>query len=213
VALIPELSLLHPEAGVRILEQVFGFHPDAGLLRLGSQALRVRQASGAEGHGRIDHIALAVPDIDAALQGLQARGATLDMAVTPDGIGEIAEFWDGGIRYVYLSGPEGARIELCQRHRSAVVQPGHDHIGIPCTDIDAMQRFFEAQGARLEAAVDLDRPGGRIPVRFLAFAGGLVELYQPGGAERPHGGLWSRLLAGGMSAEVAGPDGLILAPL
>lgn len=213
MTLVPELCLMQPEAGAEILERVFGFVRDGRFLRLGTQALRIAQASAPQPHGRIDHVALAVPDIDAALAGFTDRGAALAMDVTPDGICEIAEFWDGGIRYVYLAGPEGVRIELCQRKRGPVAAVGQDHIGIPCTDAGRMQAFFEAEGAVLVSAVDLVRPEGRIPVRFLDFAGGMVELYTPPAAERPAGGLWSRLLVSGLSSERAGPDGLILAPL
>jgi catechol 2,3-dioxygenase-like lactoylglutathione lyase family enzyme len=154
-----------------------------------------------------------VPDIDRALAEIQAQGAVLDPGITPEGVGEIAEFWDGGIRYVFLSGPEGARIELCQRKIGPLAQTGHDHVGIPCRDISAMQGFFEAQGAKLMSAVDLVRADGIIPVRFLAFAGGVIELYAPQTAAHPERGLWSRLLVEGLAAKVTGPDGLILAPL
>ncbi len=213
MALVPELSLIDPEAGTAWLERVFGFAVQGADLSLGSQRLRVVRAKGTMPHGRIDHIALAVPDIDVALAGLLDRGATLERAVTPDGVGEIAEFWEAGIRYVYLTGPEGARIELCEKIGHPVAAVGHDHIGIPCRDVTAMQRFFEAEGAQMVAAVDLPRPGGMVPVRFLEFAGGMIELYAPQGADRPAEGHWSRLLVGGLAAERIGPDGLTLAPL
>ena len=211
--LVPELVLRHPEAGIALLQRVFGFERQGGLLHLGSQAICVTQAEAAGGHGRIDHIALAVPDIDAALLRMTGQGAALDAAVTPDGPQAIPEFWDAGIRYVYVSGPEGARIELCQRNAGAVAGIGHDHIGIPCTDLAAMQAFFMAQGAAPLAAVDLIRGGATIPVRFLAFAGGVIELYAPPMADRPAQGLWSRLRVSGLGADLAGPDGLWLAPL
>lgn len=210
--LVPELVLMRPDAGKDVLQRVFGFHPDGGLMRLGSQAVLVTGGDAA-GHGRIDHVALAVPDMDVALERLQAAGATLDLGVTPNGAELIPEFWGDGIRFVYLAGPETARIELCQRVAGPVAATGHDHIGIPCADLTAMQRFFEAQGARLTAAVDLDRPEGIIPVRFLDFANGVIELFAPNTPERKAPGLWSRLRVAGLGAEVAGPEGLILAPL
>jgi hypothetical protein len=76
-----------------------------------------------------------------------------------------------------------------------------------------MQAFFAAQGATLTAAVDLNRPEGVIPVRFLAYAGGVIELYQPKAATRSTQGLWSRLLVPGLPATLDGPEGLILSPL
>lgn len=213
MTLIPELCLTDPEAGIAVLHRVFGFAADGNTLTLGSQTLRIRKVDGAQMHGRIDHIALAVPDIDAALARLLAGGASLDPAVTPNGVGEIAEFWGDGIRYVYLQGPEAARIELCQRNAGPVAEAGHDHIGIPCRDLARTQRFFEDQGAVLVAAVDLQRAEGTVPVRFLTYAGGMIELYAPAGAEPRAPGLWSRLLVEGLDGERVGPDGLILAPL
>jgi catechol 2,3-dioxygenase-like lactoylglutathione lyase family enzyme len=214
MTIVPELCLADPEAGIEVLCRVFGFAATGADLTLGSQRVRVVGGEVPAGHGRIDHIALAVPDIDAALARFQAAGAGLEPEVTPDGIGDIPEFWQGGIRYVYLKGPEGARIELCQRKQNPVATAGHDHIGIPCRDLPATQRFFEDQGARLVASVDLVRGGGTVPVRFLELAGGLIELYAPVAATgRPARGLWSRLLVEGLESERFGPDGLTLAPL
>jgi catechol 2,3-dioxygenase-like lactoylglutathione lyase family enzyme len=210
--LVPELVLTEPDAGKALLQRVFGFRPDGALLLLGTQAVLVTQGS-AGGHGRIDHIALAVPDMDAALATLTGAGAALDAGVTPNGAELIPEFWDDGIRFVYLAGPESARIELCQRVTGAVAQTGHDHIGVPCHDLPAMQRFFEAQGAVLTAAVDLRRPEGVTPVRFLNYADGVIELFAPLTPARAAPGLWSRLRVTGLGAEVIGPEGIVLAPL
>jgi catechol 2,3-dioxygenase-like lactoylglutathione lyase family enzyme len=210
--LVPELTVQNTDQAAAVLENVFGFAPMGGLWHRGTQAVRLLEGQP-QGHGRIDHIALTVPDMDAAVSALQAAGAAFDAAVTPDGPQLIPEFWDDGLRFVYLSGPESARIELCQRITGAARDVGHDHIGIPCHDLPAMQAFFEAQGARLTASVDLDRPEGVIPVRFLAFAGGVLELYQPKQADRAAHGLWSRLMVQGLPAAQQGPEGLILAPL
>lgn len=210
--LVPELTVHDPDHAAKMLENVFGFTMSGGLWHRGSQGLRLVQGQP-EGHGRIDHVALTVPDMDAALAGLQAAGAVLDAGVTPDGPQFIPEFWQDGLRFVYLSGPVGARIELCQRITGADSDIGHDHIGIPCHDIAAMQAFFEGQGARQTASVDLPRPEGVIPVRFLAFRGGVIELFQPPRADRANHGLWSRLLVSDLANPLQGPEGLILAPL
>jgi catechol 2,3-dioxygenase-like lactoylglutathione lyase family enzyme len=210
--LVPELSVADPDTAATALA-AFGFALADGLWQLGSQNVRLVQGQP-QGHGRIDHIALAVPDMDAALARLTARGIALDAGVTPNGPELIPEFWDDGLRFVYLSGPESARIELCQRVTGAVPEIGQDHVGIPCDDLAAVQAFFLGQGATPIAAVDLIRPDGVIPVRFLAFQGGVIELYQPAKARAvADQGLWSRLLVGGLTAEVAGPEGLTLAPL
>jgi len=209
--LVPELTVADPKAAAGLLGR-FGFALDAGLWRLGSQALRLVAGTPA-GHGRIDHIALAVPDINAALALLTAKDIMLDPDVTPGGPDFIAEFWQDGLHYVYLSGPEGARIELCQRVTGAAMATGHDHIGIACASLAEMQGFFETAGARLVASVDLARPEGIIPVRFLAYEDAMIELYQPHARDRPAPGLWSRLLVQGLATALQGPEGLTLAPL
>lgn len=210
--LVPELTVQDPDHAAQVLRTVFGFAPEAGLMRRGTQAVRL-VAGAPKGHGRIDHIALTVPDMDASLAALMAAGASLDPDITPTGAELIPEFWGDGLRFVYLSGPETARIELCQRVTGPASSVGHDHIGIPCHDLFAMQAFFEGLGATLTATVDLARPGGIIPVRFLSFAGGVIELFQPARADRSAHGLWSRLLVPGLAAPVAGPEGLILSVL
>jgi catechol 2,3-dioxygenase-like lactoylglutathione lyase family enzyme len=217
--LVPELVVRNPEHAGAMLRR-FGFAPDAGLWRLGSQALRLvvelssdQPVGLGRGHGRIDHVALAVPDMDSAIAALLDAGLGLADDVTPNGPEIVPEFWGAGLRFVYLSGPEGARIELCQRLSGSVAQTGQDHIGIPCHDLPAMQRFFQGLGARLVATFDLDRPEGRIPVAFLAFEGGVIELYQPNTPARAARGLWSRLLVRGLPTRLDGPEDLHLAPL
>lgn len=180
VKVIPELAVADLAAAEAMLVQVFGFAREGRLLRLGGQRLALVQAEGRPGHGVIDHLALAVADVDAALAHFLARGARLE-ATTPDGPREIAEFWGTGVRYVFLEGPEGARIELCAR-LGAVARdglPGHDHVGIPCTDIAAAAAFWEGLGAEPMAAVDLSRDDGVTRVRFLSVGDGVVELYEP----------------------------------
>jgi catechol 2,3-dioxygenase-like lactoylglutathione lyase family enzyme len=210
--LVPELTLRHPDAAATMLTDVFGFTADAGLMRRGTQALRLTEGTP-DGHGRIDHIALTVPDLDAALDSMQSAGALLEPDVTPNGPGLVPEFWGQGLRYVYLSGPEGARIELCQRVSGPAAEVGHDHIGIPCRDLVAMVRFFEGQGAQPLARFTITRPDAVTPVTFLTFAGAVVELYQPATPARAALGLWSRLLVQGLAAPVVGPEGLVIAPL
>lgn len=210
--LVPELTVKSTDQAARLLDTVFGFVPTEGLWWRGSQGVKLVSGQP-EGHGRIDHIALSVPDMDAALSALQSAGAALDGGVTPDGPELIPEFWGDGLRFVYLAGPESARIELCQRITGAAADIGHDHIGIPCHDLAAMQAFFEGQGAKLTASFVLHRPKAVIPVRFLSYAGGVIELFQPARADRAVHGLWSRLLVPGLPDAVSGPEGLILAPL
>lgn len=214
VEIVPELQVQDTASARAMLVGVFGFTEADGLLALGSQRIALIPADAEPSHGGIDHLALAVDDVDAALATLLARGAELE-ETTPDGPKEIAEFWEGGVRYVFLRGPEGARIELCARLGGVARAglPSHDHIGIPCTDIAATEAFFLSLGLTQVSAVDLHRPEGVIPVRFLAAGSSIVELYGPpghDGAALPKRGFWRglRLSGTGQDGLREGPDGL-----
>lgn len=217
VRIVPELAVSDVMAAAGLLERVFGFaDAGAGLLGLGDQRVALVQAIGA-GHGVIDHLALAVADVDAALEAALARGAMLE-ATTPDGPREIAEFWGAGVRYVFLEGPEGARIEFCGRLDGVARAglPGHDHIGIPCTDLAATEAFFASLGLVPLASVDLERSDGVTRVRFLSAGEGVVELYEPPalrGRPAPFAavGKWQGLRLTGSDQGTGlrlGPDGL-----
>jgi catechol 2,3-dioxygenase-like lactoylglutathione lyase family enzyme len=217
MTLIPELAVTDMAAAAAMLEDVFGFAADGPVLRLGDQAVALVAADGPTGHGKIDHLALAVDDVDAALAAMIARGAQLE-ATTPDGPREIAEFWNTGMRYVFLTGPEGARIELCARLGGAARAglPGHDHLGIPCTDIAASVTFWTGLGAEPLAAVDLTRADGVTQVRFLSMGDGVVELYEPPALRGrvpafAQNALWRGVRLGGTGLAPGlriGPDGL-----
>lgn len=206
-ALIPELRLSDVATGGAMMRKMFGFQEDGpDTLRLGTQRIVLGSDAGSMGHGLIDHLALAVDDVGAAMAAVQAKGGQLDSAVTPDGPLFIPEFWKEGTRYVFFAGPEGARIELCARPGLARAGlPGHDHIGIAARDFGDMRRFFLDLGLSEVAATVLERPGGNIPVSFLGLGASVVELYAPPGladAPRPQG-FWRRLILEG--ADEAGP--------
>lgn len=219
VRIIPELAVRDKQGAARMLTQVFGFRVEdagEGLLSLGDQHVALVSAGDA-GHGVIDHLALAVADVDLALAECLSRGGRIE-GTTPDGPREIAEFWQTGVRYVFVEGPEGARIEFCARlgvgPRDGL--PGHDHIGIPCTDLAATEGFFLSLGLAPITAVDLRRADGVTKVRFLSAGQGVVELYEPPGlrgASAPFAtaGRWQglRLIgAAGAAGHRIGPDGL-----
>lgn len=215
--IVPELAVTDRAAAAAMLAEVFGFAAEGDVMHLGDQAIALVQAERPAGHGKIDHLALAVADVDVALAGFLARGARLE-ATTPEGPREIAEFWEGGVRYVFLSGPEGARIELCARRAgpARVAGAGHDHIGIPCSNISATEDYLKGFGLQPLAAVDLQRPEGMTLVRFLRLGESVVELYEPPelrGRLAPFAaeGLWRglRLWGSGLEAGLrSGPDGL-----
>jgi catechol 2,3-dioxygenase-like lactoylglutathione lyase family enzyme len=216
-ALIPELVLRDPEAGAAQLGRVFGFSDDGGLLRRGSQRVLVTAGEPDGRHGRIDHLAMSAPDVAAAMNACLARGGRLSEA-TPDEPLEIAEFWGTGVTYVFLDGPEGAKVELIAPRPPAEARPwGHDHIGISCADLGPMRAFFLGLGLSERAAVTLERSEGRVDVAFLAWGEDVLELYcLPETRADPsrNGGLgfWRRLRAEGLGA-ATGPEGVEILPL
>ncbi|MBA3909611.1 MAG: hypothetical protein C0524_06930 [Rhodobacter sp.] len=105
--LAPELPLQDADQAAKALETVVGFARSGGLWHRGDQGQLLVQGQP-EGNSRIDHIALTLPDMDAALAGLQAAGTALDPNVTPGGPQFMPEFWEDGLRFVHVSGPEGA---------------------------------------------------------------------------------------------------------
>ncbi len=215
-ALIPELVLRDPAAGAALLRQVFGFAEEGGHLRLGSQRVLVSQGEPDGRHGRIDHLALSVPDVSAAMRACLGRGGRLSDA-TPEGPRSIAEFWDSGVDYVFLDGPEGAKLELIARRPPAGARAlGHDHIGISCAALGPMRNFFLGLGLEERAAVTLERPEGPVQVAFLAWGDDVVELYclpktRADPATTAGRGFW-RLRAEGLEP-ATGPEGVEILPL
>ena len=211
---IPELVLRDPAAGAAMLTQLFGFRAEAGgLLALGDQ--RIALAAGRpEGAGVLHHLALGVADTPAALREVLARGGTLERAETPDGPVLIPEFWEQGAEYVFIEGPEGARVELCARPGMARPGlPGHDHIGIACRDLAAMRQFFLSLGLTEALATILRRTTGDVAVSFLTTGRSTVELYRlPEPPARSAAPFWRRLLVPGLAAPLEGPEGVVLAP-
>jgi len=61
------------------------------------------------GDGHVDHIAFDVPDIDAAFATLKNAGYTM-VESTPT----FLKFWDNGVRFFNILGPDGERLEFNQ---------------------------------------------------------------------------------------------------
>ena len=108
-ALIPELVLRDHEAGAALRERVCGFSREGGRMVLGSQEVILSQGAPDGRHGRIDHLALSVPEVPSALEACLSRGGRLSGA-TPEGPLAIPEFWGSGIDYVFLDGPGGSQV-------------------------------------------------------------------------------------------------------
>ncbi len=69
-----------------------------------------RAAIARRDDGHIDHLALDVRDIDAAFEAVKAAG----LAPLEDAPGFLP-FWENGIRYFNVRGPDGERVEFCER--------------------------------------------------------------------------------------------------
>lgn len=95
----------------------------------------------------IDHIALAVPDLDAAVEAMQTLlGAKLLWRNPPHGINESAALELGGM-LVVLEHPrtdQGIFAEFLRRRG-----PGIHHIGVSVTNLDEAMADAERSGARL----------------------------------------------------------------
>ncbi len=61
--------------------------------------------------GAVDHIAVAVTDIKAVYEYLLTHGYTL---TTPEI--ESLPFWENGVSFCKIKGPNGESIEFCQQH-------------------------------------------------------------------------------------------------
>ncbi|MBP1805746.1 VOC family protein [Rubellimicrobium aerolatum] len=215
--LIPELVLRDPEAGADRLGRLFGFRPEGDRMVLGSQSVILSAGEPDGRHGRIDHIALSVPDLGAALRECVGRGAHISDA-TPEGPVHIAEFWEGGVDYVFLDGPEGAKMELLARRPPAPRAAwGHEHIGLSCAEFAPMRDWLLGLGFIEQSRVTLHRPGGDVEASFLAWGDDVVELYcLPETRANPTlnagRGFW-RLRAEGLDGPQTGPEGVEILPL
>lgn len=76
---------------------------------LGNLQLEIYQQQPARTAGAIDHIAIDVTDIEACYIWAQENG----MDIISNGI-ESHVFWDNGIRYFIIAGPNAEKIEFCQ---------------------------------------------------------------------------------------------------
>ena len=173
------------------MEQIFGFvsvgvKGDLGtVMALGDQKILIAPNLNAIGSIRPHHVALSVPDTDAAMNACMARGGKLVQSMTPDGPLEIPEFWGEGVRYVFIEGPEGALIELCMRKgRETSSRWGHDHIGIECEQLSTVQSLFESDGCDLIAKHSLRRSDGTTDVAFLKRGDSIAELFSPPHAQK-----------------------------
>lgn len=89
------------------------------ILKLGEGDLRIRGYRPGDvpdavapmlTHG-LDHLGVAVDDVEAAVARLVERGAEVDMAPVAAGV--------GGRMIAFIKGPENIRVEICERPRAS----------------------------------------------------------------------------------------------
>lgn len=89
------------------------------ILKLGEGDLRIRGYRPGDApdavapeltHG-LDHLGVAVDDVEAAVARLVERGAEVDMAPVAAGV--------GGRMIAFIKGPENIRVEICERPRAS----------------------------------------------------------------------------------------------
>ena len=87
------------------------------MMTLGSFMLELYQLDGHElaeiadrFDGHIDHLALDVNNIEATFEAVRAAG--LDSI---EGAPAYLPFWEKGIRYFVVRGPDGEKVEFCER--------------------------------------------------------------------------------------------------
>jgi lactoylglutathione lyase len=134
------------------------------------------------GHGHIDHFAIDVLDINQALDYAVSKGISLD-ASTPEGVVDIPFFWSKGVKYLFLKGPQGEKIELNLRMdldptRRAENLNGWSHLGIPVTDINSTRDFYRNFGFLEVMYAEIPVEGESIRASMMEFNGFLLEFYQ-----------------------------------
>ena len=95
-----ELDTINETNGARVV-----------FLRLHNLVIETYESPDAVGHpGAVDHIALDATDVDAAFAQAKAQGLNvLDEEV------HFLPFWEKGVRFFTVLGPNGEKVEYCQR--------------------------------------------------------------------------------------------------
>ena len=96
----PELDTINETNGARVI-----------FLRLHTLVIETYESGDAVGKpGAVDHIALDAVDVDAAFAQAKAQGLNvLDEEV------HFLPFWEKGVRFFTVLGPNGEKVEYCQR--------------------------------------------------------------------------------------------------
>lgn len=132
-------------------------------------------------HGHIDHLAIDVVDIQSALSLARAMGVKVDPG-TPDGPVALP-LWSAGVRYVFLTGAGGEKIEFNQRldldpARRAENLGGWSHLGLPVTDMARSEAFYQRFGFKPVMRAAIPVGDEKVQISMLELDGFLLELYR-----------------------------------
>lgn len=191
--LAPVLSVSDPAGAMEWFARLPGLiaDPAQGRVLCGDSCIHVTGPTARPPGFRVapfDHLALHVGDADIALAAAIGAGAHLHAAYTPDGPREISEFWNNGVRFAFLVGPESAPVELCalrQPHTGTGTITGLDHLGQRSEETAAAATaLVERGGAELARHVlpGIPRP---VSVHFIRADGLVWELFDEAPPDTP----------------------------
>jgi lactoylglutathione lyase len=134
-------------------------------------------------HGHIDHLAIDVVDIDEALADALGRGAEFDES-TPAGPVSLRDFGAHGVRYVFLRGPDGEKVELNQQMGRSLGQcsvdlRGWSHLGIPVANLEQSTAFYGRFGFNVALTATIPAGERALKIAMLEKDSFVVEVYQP----------------------------------
>ena len=97
--------------GFDVKLQTMNNNEKVAFLQLKNVMIEIYQNGKANGHpGAIDHVALDVDDIEEALMEVHQLG----YSEMENGI-QFLPFWENGVRFFTISGPDGEKIEFSQK--------------------------------------------------------------------------------------------------
>jgi lactoylglutathione lyase len=133
-------------------------------------------------HGHIDHFAIDVLDIRAAIGETQSRGGILSPE-TLEGPIAIPQFWSKGVEYVFLVAAGREKVELNQRidldtSRREANLNGWSHLGIPVTNLSRSEAFYRQFGFEVVMQASIPVDDQEIKCAMLSYGSFTLELYQ-----------------------------------
>ena len=196
--LCPVLVVPDPALALDQLADVIGLDCDRPAMTARSGDLTIVVAAEAPSGlvaGPFDHLALRVADVDRALDAVLRRGGRLHAGFTPDGPKDIAAFWDAGVRYAFVEGPDGVPLELIAPIGGPARDGGLDHLGLRTADVAGAAGAILSRGGRAVASHLLGPPGAPVHVEFLREGGLMWELFDEPPLAAPDAALWAGVIA------------------